>query len=60
VWGQVLLRKGQRLLRLALPYQLNQPLLLQVEEQRLLLLKDLRAAMHNIRRQCAADTTSVQ
>jgi hypothetical protein len=38
MWRQVLLRKGQRLLRLALPYELNQPLLLQVEEQRLLLL----------------------
>jgi hypothetical protein len=38
MWRQVLLRKAECLLSLACTYQLNQPLLLQVEEQRMLLL----------------------
>jgi hypothetical protein len=38
---QVLLGKGQRFTGVAAAYQLNEALLLQVEEQRMLLLQDL-------------------
>ena len=41
MWCEVLLSKLQRLLCLPLPYELNQSLLLQVEGELVVLLKDL-------------------